>query len=261
MLMPAIALEGRRLFYSDWMDADVESTLLLIHGAGGSHEIWPESIRRLPGARVIALDLPGHGESDPPGRRTIPHYALAVEAFVKTLELANVVLAGHSMGGAIAATIAMRSRCETRGLVLMGTSTRMPVSGALLGGAIESLERAADFIGEHGFAEGSRESKELTIRLIQAAGATTTFGDFLACSRFDLRPHLSGIKTPALVMIGTADRLVQPRFIESLAQGLPHARPVHLVGTGHYAMLERPEETAAHIRSFLAEHRTLNHSR
>jgi pimeloyl-ACP methyl ester carboxylesterase len=135
----------------------------------------------------------------------------------------------------------------------MGTSARMPVGDVLLGGATNSLARAADFIVEHGFAAATEESKELMRQQIVAAGGTTTFGDFLACARFDFRKHLGGIDCPALVIIGTADRMIQPRFIEALARELPHGRQAHLQGAGHFVMLERPKETAELVRRFVDE--------
>jgi pimeloyl-ACP methyl ester carboxylesterase len=205
----------------------------------------------MPGVRVIAPDLPGHGQSDPPGRRTIPHYAAVVETLAHALEVKEVVLAGHSMGGAIALWVALQARLRVRGLILMGTSARMPVGDVLLGGAIGAPERAADFIVEQGFAAATEESRQLVRRQIVAAGGTTIFGDFLACSRFDFRPHLGAIHCPALVFAGAADRLIQPRFMESLARELPHGRQARLPEAGHFVMLDRPKETADLVRRFL----------
>jgi pimeloyl-ACP methyl ester carboxylesterase len=226
-------------------------TLVLIHGAGGSARHWPPALRELSGARVIAIDLPGHGRSTPPGRRTIPHYTAVVEGVIAALGLKNAVLGGHSMGGAIALTTALQSPAAVQGLVLMGSSARMPVADVLLGGGLSSLETAANFVVEYGLPNAAPEMKALVREDLLATGAVTTFGDFLACSRFDLRPRLGGINQPALVLIGAEDRLVQPRFMESLAQGLPQGQAHRLPGVGHYAMLERPAETAGHIQRFL----------
>ncbi len=76
--------------------------MVLIHGAGGNLAFWPPQVRRLPGALVYALDLPGHGQSTGPGFDEIGQYAAAVLAFLDTESLPPVLLAGHSMGGAVA---------------------------------------------------------------------------------------------------------------------------------------------------------------
>jgi pimeloyl-ACP methyl ester carboxylesterase len=86
-----------------------------------------------------------------------------------------------------------------------------------------------------------------------ATGTTTTFGDFLACNRFDMRRQLAAILTPTLIISGAADQLTPPRFTESLAAGLPRARLIRLEEAGHYAMLDQPEKAAAAILAFLAE--------
>jgi pimeloyl-ACP methyl ester carboxylesterase len=249
--MPTLTLDKRRLFYADHRPDRPGPALLLLHGAGGSHLIWPGALRGLVETRVLALDLPGHGRSDPPGRRTIGQYAAVVEAFMAALGLPEVVVAGHSMGGAIALTMALEPARALRGIVLIGAGARMPVGGPLLGGALASLERASDFVVDNGFVEAPPDLRQQMKAGMLATGATTTFGDFLACSRFDARPRLASITTPALVIGGAQDRMIPPQFAKSLADGLPRARLALLEGAGHYAMLERPDEVARLVADFI----------
>lgn len=79
-----------------------KTPIVLIHGAGGSSLGWHSSLRRMPGQKVIALDLPGHGRSVGAGKQSITDYAHDVVDFIHALKLTRVTLAGHSMGGAIA---------------------------------------------------------------------------------------------------------------------------------------------------------------
>ena len=85
--MPYINVVGRRLFYTDQQPDAAGPALLLLHGAGGSHLVWPGALRRLARTRVVALDLPGHGRSAPPGRRTIAHYTATVADFIAAVGL------------------------------------------------------------------------------------------------------------------------------------------------------------------------------
>jgi len=255
--MPYLNANGSRLFYSDQGQAD-GLALLLLHGAAGSHLVWPGPLRQLAGARVLALDLPGHGRSDPPGRRTIAHYAASVAAFVHALALPDVVIAGHSMGAAIALTIALEPPAALRGLALLGAAGRLRANEALLGGSLADFEAAADFIVEYGFADNglavpTAELRRKVRAAILSVGAMTTYGDFLACHRFDARAQLAGIDLPAWVIAGSADRLVPARAAEALAGGLPRGRLARLEGVGHFSMLERPDEVAALMAAFLAE--------
>ena len=77
---------------------DACRTLLLIHGAGGSHLSWPAVLRRLPQTAVYTLDLAGHGRSDPPSYTSIEAYAQDVADFIEALGMKQAVILGHSMG-------------------------------------------------------------------------------------------------------------------------------------------------------------------
>ena len=252
VVMPYLDVTGRRLFYTDQQPDAPGPALLLLHGAAGSHLVWPGALRRLANTRVLALDLPGHGRSAPPGRRTIAHYAAAVGDFIAALGLSEVVLAGHSMGGAIALTVALERPAALRGLVLLSVGPRLRVNDTLLGGGLADFAAAANFIVEYGFVAAPDELRRKTLQAILDTGATTTFGDFLACSRFDARAQLAGIHLPALVIGGSEDRLVPSRQADALAEGLPHARRARIDGAGHFVMLERPDEVAALVAGFLA---------
>ncbi len=252
MLMPTIQIDGRTMHFID-SQSPRPTTLLLIHGAGGSHRAWPAALTELGDARVVALDLPGHGQSAPPGRRSVTHYAEVVEAFIAGLGLATPVLVGHSLGSAIALAVAQRAVAPVRGLVLLGAGARLPVGETMLAGSLASLEGAADFIADQGFAVAPPELRQGVRDEILAAGATTTFGDFLACNRFDFRAQLPAIATPTLVIAGELDRMTPARFTRTLAADLPHTRLVVLDDAGHFAMLEQPEVVAEHVGRFVRE--------
>ena len=250
--MPYLTANGRRLFYTDQQPDAPGPALLLLHGAGGSHLAWPGALRRLAGRRVLALDLPGHGRSDRPGCRTVAHYAATVSAFINAVGAPAIVLAGHSMGGAIALTVALEPPAALRGLVLMSVGPRMRVNDTLLGGCLSNLEMAADFIADYGFTVAPDELRHKTRQALLATGATTTFGAFRACRRFDARAQLAGIDLPALIISGDDDRLTPPRQMDALAAGLPQARRARFQDAGHFVMLERPDEVAALVAGFLA---------
>ena len=82
--------------------------VILIHGAGGTHLHWPAQIRRLPGHNVYALDLPGHGKSEGRGNQTIESYCHSIIQWMDDIHIFRSVIVGHSMGGAIALTMALQ---------------------------------------------------------------------------------------------------------------------------------------------------------
>ena len=106
--MPYTTVASERVFYARRSALSPEAPdLILVHGAGGNHQHWGAAVRNLRSANVYALDLPGHGRSSGNGRTAIADYAAFVVGFMDALGLQKAVIAGHSMGGAIATTMAL----------------------------------------------------------------------------------------------------------------------------------------------------------
>jgi len=248
--MPTLQLTNHELYFAERRHHDEQGTAMFLHGAAGSSAIWPETFYSLPGMRVIALDLPGHGRSSPPGRRSIEHYVKSVTEFISAMQLRDVVLVGHSMGSAIALAVAARSSVEIRGLALIGAASRMPVNNSALIAAANASDDLADFIADNGLGTSSATLSDRIRQEVHATDALTAYGDFLACDRFDIRSTLATITTPTLIIAGEADRMTPFRFSESLAAGLPNAQLVSLPETGHFAMLEQTEIVKDLIANF-----------
>src|SRR5512136_3354839 len=105
--MPYLDLAGERSYYALHRNQADGVPVLLIHGAGENHLVWPIGLRRLPGTIVYAIDLPGHGKSTGTGRSTIADYAEWLRSFLAALPVPAAVFIGHSMGGAIAQQLAI----------------------------------------------------------------------------------------------------------------------------------------------------------
>jgi pimeloyl-ACP methyl ester carboxylesterase len=229
--------------------------LVLLHGAGGTLRHWPEQIRALPGRRVIALDLPGHGDSPGPSLRSIAAYAERVLSALDALGIGSAALAGHSMGGAIALTVALEAPSRAAALVLVGTGARLRVSPAVLQATADPAALAAAAEGMCAYAFGSlggaAARREFTEGLL-ATAAGVAHGDFSACDAFDVMARLGEIRAPALVVCGTEDRLTKPKYSEFLRDGIPGARLELVPGAGHMVMLEAPGAVAERIQAFLA---------
>lgn len=115
------------LYYSFHHNINSENPpLVLIHGAGGMNLYWPLQIRRLPGYDVYAIDLPGHGKSDTcDGQQTIGDYGKYFVQWLESIHLRRAVFIGHSLGGAIALTLAIHHPEYVVGLVLIGSGARL----------------------------------------------------------------------------------------------------------------------------------------
>ncbi len=250
--MATITIQGQTLYYTRPMKAKDGPTLLLIHGAGGDHLIWPREIQRLPGTAVYNLDLPGHGRSDGPGRSTVDGYADIVQEFIEKLALQDVTLIGHSMGGAIAQALALRMLPQVIRMIILNSSARLRVSPELLQWAVADPESAADFVVQTSWgSEAPAALADLGKKSMLQIESATLHGDFLACDSFDVRQELREINIPTLVISGSEDKMTPLRFGQYLAEHLVNARLIVIEGAGHFAMLQSPGEVADAISQFL----------
>jgi pimeloyl-ACP methyl ester carboxylesterase len=228
--------------------------LLLIHGAAGSRLFWPSAIRRLEGVEVYALDLPGHGASGGEAQPTIEGYVSSVAKWIEAAGLSRVVCAGHSMGGAIALALALRSPDALAGLILVGTTAALRVNPVLLqlSDSLATYRKAVELIVEWSFgSQAPPRLLELAGRRMGDVPARVLHADLEACSRFDVASQIPSIALPSLVICGSEDRMTPPKLSQALGGALPRSELRLVEGAGHMVMLEQPEGVAASIRHFL----------
>ena len=227
---------------------------LLIHGAGGTHLHWPSEVRRLRGRRIIAPDLPGHGRSEGSGCRSISGYAAAILGLMDAIGISQAVMVGHSMGSAVALTIALEHPGRVLGLGLLGTSAKFRVSRAILAALSDdaSFPAALDLVMEYSFSRGAgARLKELARKRGESVPRAVWLADFLACSDFDVSGRLASGLPPTLILASAADRmtpLAEARYLRQLA---PAARLEILPEAGHMMMQEQPGVVANALDRFL----------
>lgn len=251
--MPYVTIVGERIFYTLYQgDMRGKRNLVLVHGAGGSHLDWPAPLRRLRETNVYALDLPGHGRSEGPGRNSIAAYRDFLLAFLEALDLEKVVLVGHSMGGAIALDFALSYPRRLAGLILVGTGARLRVLPAILSGLLSDFEAMVDLILDYAFGPSATEQlKRLGRQRLLSTPPQVLYGDFTACDAFDVMERLGELRCPTLVICGTADKLTPSKYSIYLCDHIPGAELVLVEAAGHMVMLEKPEVVVKAISKFI----------
>jgi pimeloyl-ACP methyl ester carboxylesterase len=248
--------------------------LLLVHGLSGCWQNWLETIPQLARTRrVIALDLPGFGASPMPREPiTISGYARLLERLCDVLEVDAAAVVGNSMGGFVAAELALASpqRVERLGLIsALGVSNdalrREPalVAGRALAmtmawGAtrLELLARrprlrrlALRFVAEHPEAMPA----PLAYEVMRGSGKPGFLPALEACLEYPIRDRLPEVACPTLILWGESDHIIPVKDADRFERLIPDARKVILPDTGHVAMLERPELVNSLLRGFLDE--------
>jgi pimeloyl-ACP methyl ester carboxylesterase len=262
--VPLISTPAGKLHYRESGDAPSGSPprppYLLVHGAGASSLPWLSMMRFLGRhRRVVALDLPGHGRSDPATAGTSPAalldvYARAVLAVADAAGLAHPVLVGHSMGGPVvlAAALAAPGPQRPSGLGLIATAARLPTDPGLIAVAGSDPGRLQSLLVRAGFGTSTPEADRPRLAAeFGGAPPQVAADDFRLCAGLDLTARLREVDLPCACITATEDRLVAWALSEALQMGLPRAVGHRLTATGHLLVVEQPAAVAERLLALL----------
>jgi proline iminopeptidase len=277
-----LKVNGTRLFF-DVVGSRLQPTeqemkpkpiVIAIHGGPGMDHSYLRPLDPLGDvAQVIYLDLRGHGRS---ARHTNEYYQLGImaddiAAFCAELGIEKPIVLGHSVGGFVALTIAVRHPELLGGLILGSTTPRGDYIFDL-----DLLEQLAgkdlrEVAARNGAGQASAEDKrrfdeelfplymyppkpELMVTSFSRMILNEEIGDYMwerITKEYDVRPHLAGIMVPTLILHGRYDWVVSLREAEELAQNIPHAQLHVFEQAGHAIQDDVPEELIQVIRTFL----------
>ena len=269
-----MSVDGRAV---NAIDVGEGPVVVLVHGLGGNWQNWLEVIPALAqsGHRAIALDLPGFGHSEMPRDAiSIPGYALTVDAVVDALGVVGpVAVVGNSMGGFIAAELAISrpqrverlvlvsaaalwsEQARARPLVVASKVSRfyapLIVSGWEVIARLPRLRNEA--LKSAGIRNPGRISAPLAYELLSGAGKPGFVDALQALYDYRIRDRLPEIACPTLVVWGADDPMVPLRHAFEYEDLIPDARATVFPRTGHVPMLEQPERFNAALLSFLHE--------
>jgi pimeloyl-ACP methyl ester carboxylesterase len=238
-----------------YLEAGTGRPVVLIHGAGGRAEVWARQLEALGDvAELRALDLPGHGRTVGAGCPSVDDYAGWVLGVLDALALDRTVLVGHSMGGAIAQTLALLRPRRVAGLVLVGTGARLRVLPQVLQLFRDRPPSGVSLVGSLAYSPHTLPGAVVEAEDgLKATPSAVTLGDFLACDRFDAMARVAALRVPTLVVVGRDDRLTPPKYAAFLAATIPGAQLVEVEAAGHFPQLEQPAPVNTALRAFLRD--------
>lgn len=246
--------------------------VVCIHGWGGSAYLFRKNLPALAdaGFHAIAPDLPGHGSSDKPldpAAYTLPALGAYVVEILDALGLPRVALMGQSMGGAVAAEVALRWPERVEKLVLLA-----PVGYGRIG-AVAAVRALAPAViapllprftmpwmfslvlrGVYGTL-GAPTSRDVAEYFAPTADPRYIRALHSLIRNLDWSPddggRMRGLRMPCLVVFGSADPIIPQGALERYRRDAPSVRTVEIPGGGHLINEEAPDAVNAAILEFL----------
>lgn len=270
----AAAVDGAKVHWSS--KGTAKQAVILVHGWTCDESSWDAQVPVLSQKyRVITLDLPGHGQSDPPkdGKFSMTGFARAVEAVRAEAKVDRVVLVGHSMGTPVIREYArlypqhVAGLVPVDGLLLISGGGPPPAKGTNAGGAPNpgapnpAAPNPAAMTGPDGMK--ARETmirgmftpatpaavQQHVLKMMLAPPEATASGAMIAT--FDTASLNDFVSTVPVLGIYAGARPMANQ--DTLKKIFPNSEYVQVAGTGHFVMLERPEEFNRLLLAFLGK--------
>jgi pimeloyl-ACP methyl ester carboxylesterase len=235
-------------------------TVVFVHASGSNGHNWHYQLDAL-GAKhsPIAMDMPGHARSDGvTGFETVTQYTDFLAAFLDALKLRSAVIAGRSLGGAVALDFAIRYPQRTQAVIAICTAARFSIPADRLA-ALEAVAkgRASQQFNNDGYSPKTVKENMDVIREGWGEQIKTDprvrWTDVKACAAVDLTAGLGKIDKPTLVLAGADDTTTTPADAQLIADRIKGAKLVKIADAAHNLPTEKPAEVNAAIEQFLSQ--------
>jgi len=255
-----VDLGGSRLYYYAAGSRGAGDPVILVHGFPTSSRLWHAVIRDfLPGHRLVVVDLPGFGRSDPPTRTAdCGAHADAIRALMDNLGIAHAVIVGHGLGGGVAQALTVRWPERVSALVLVSSAAFgvRPRGMARMARALGPLARHAPPHLLAGLVHGGvrrgfmdPERSHLTLDTCLRHFTTRAGRDALAghlralghCDTSEWSARLAEVRVPTAIVWGADDPFYPISLGERLQRAIPGATFEILPGAAHFVPEDSPD--------------------
>lgn len=245
-------------------DAGSGLPVILLHGFPHDRALWSAQLAAPPaGARLIAVDLPGFGESESAAIPLFDSWADWLVALLDALQIERAVIGGLSMGGYLAFAVWRRHPTRVQGLILADTRAgadseearlkRVAMQGLALAKGAGAIAEAMlpGMVGKT-----TRETRPQVVASLDAMMRRASVGaihDALDAlrNRPDSTPTLATITVPTLILCGDEDVLTPLKESEAMHAAIPNSQLSVIPGAGHASCVEHPAAFTALLSGFI----------
>jgi pimeloyl-ACP methyl ester carboxylesterase len=266
------ALPGLAISSLEWGNPS-SPTLLALHGLRGHGHSWDSFSEPMSGEhRILTLDQRGRGASDwaPDGQYTSEAYVKDLEGFCEALQLQNIVLMGHSMGGRNSMVFTARHPSMVNRLIIVDIGPEGDPRGTARIKR-ETVAAQEEYISFEELFEAQQKSNPLLSPEVlrrRLTYQTKTLPNGKIGWRYDVEirrqwredrrppqddlwPAIANIPCPTLIVRGTETDVLPVQVAQRMVQGMPKAQLAHVERAAHMVMEENPEGFLRAVRDFL----------
>jgi len=225
-------------------------TIIFVHGSGGCADMWRYQTAHFPDSH--AVNLPGHPHGQIP--KSVEECVDWLAKYIKGTGCKDVVMAGHSLGGAIALMYALRYPRELEGIIIVGSGARLRVHPRFLTPCEEAIEgdgqNWSQLVEDMYRSTSAGYKREITEKQ-KAIGPAAMLNDFLCCDKFDIMNRVHEIRLPALIICGESDVMTPVKYASYLGAKIANSKLVIVPQAGHLVFAEKPEVVNKAIEDFV----------
>ena len=235
-------------------DAGAGRSFLLLHGGAGPASMYGLAKSLSAKARTVVPTHPGFNGTPRPERfGRIDDLVLAYLSLIERFDLRDVVLVGNSVGGWIAAEMALRLSPRLAGAVLInsvGIDAGKPELSIVDPTAVPPAERAALAFHDPQTFALAPSTPEAAAAMLDNHKALRVYAGEPFMHEPTLRKRLAKMPIPTLVIWGESDRIVSPEYGRVLASSIPGAHYAPVAAAGHFPQIEQLAEVERLISTF-----------
>ncbi len=257
-------IDGNQVFASTGGRAHMpgQQWVIFVHGAGGSHVVWSQQVRALAydGYNVLAVDLPGHGDSQGEPLDNVNAMANWLISVMDLLEIDQAHFVNHSMGGLICLEVAASNPERVNSVVFIATAMQIGVNDTLIEMSKLNPPKAYDFMNSGSYGKfGQMHDNSVpgnsligsNFQIMAHNPPNALNADLITCAAYaDGTLAASKISCPTLCLLAGQDAMVRLKFGTMLADSLADCSVHIFEGAGHTLMGEVPREINHHLRCF-----------
>jgi pimeloyl-ACP methyl ester carboxylesterase len=223
--MPEVTANGIRHCYE--VTGEGPTTIVWIHGIGGSHHYWDEVLAQFPGFKHISYDVRGMGDSDgTEGAVSLEDWAADCNGLLEALGVEQAIIAGTSMGGAITMRFGIDFPEKVKALLLLSTSSRVGQAAT-----------------DHWMAQADNTEADGRPRLAAAQRAV---------AKYHMDEEIKAFNVPTLIIVGDADKTTPAGGSVIMSRCIPDSELEIYPGIGHSPLKEEPK-SVERVRGWLAQ--------